>query len=199
MSLGDGLDRCAWARTPASIAYHDREWGTPLHDERGLFEFLILEGAQAGLSWETILAKRENYRAAFANFEVGAVARFDDGDVARLMADAGIVRNRLKIAAAIENARAVIALRNETGHGLDAYFWKFVDGRTIVNRPQSIAALPASTPLSEHISEDLKARGFRFVGPTIIYAFMQATGMVDDHLAMCFRSQSRKANVRTAS
>ena len=192
MSLDGGRSRCAWARTPASIAYHDREWGTPVHDERTLFEFLILEGAQAGLSWETILAKRENYRAAFANFDVTSVARFDEVDFSRLMADAGIVRNRLKIAAAIDNARAVLRLRAETGLGLDAYFWKFVGGEPIVHRSMPTEALPASTPLSKRISSDLRARGFRFVGPTIVYSFMQATGMVDDHRAPCFRARASR-------
>ncbi len=193
MPLGDAKARCAWARTPASIAYHDREWGTPSHDDRVLFEFLILEGAQAGLSWETILAKRENYRAAFADFDVERVAAFGIRDVARLMNDAGIVRNRLKVNAAIENARAVLALRAETGGTLDAYVWAFVHGRPIVNRPISPGELPASTPLSEAISKDLRKRGFRFVGPTIVYSFMQAVGMVDDHQAACFRAERLKA------
>jgi DNA-3-methyladenine glycosylase I len=159
-----------------------------LHDERALFELLILEGAQAGLSWETVLAKRANYRDAFENFEVERVALFGEREIARLMADPGIVRNRLKIGAAIDNARAVLALREETGAGLDAYFWRYVDGKPIVNRPETLAELAASTPLSETISRDLRKRGFRFVGPTIVYAFMQATGMVDDHLATCFRA-----------
>jgi len=193
LPVGDGKPRCAWARTAASIAYHDREWGTPSHDDRVLFEFLILEGAQAGLSWETILAKRENYRAAFADFDVERVAAFGARDVARLMNDAGIVRNRLKVNAAIENARAVLALRAETGGTLDAYFWSFVAGKPIVSRPASMAGVPATTPLSEAISKDLRRRGFRFVGPTIVYAFMQAIGMVDDHLASCFRAERLKA------
>ncbi len=193
MPLDDGKPRCAWARTPASIAYHDREWGTPSHDDRVLFEFLILEGAQAGLSWETILAKRESYRAAFADFDVARVAAFGARDVARLMDDAGIVRNRLKVNAAIDNARAILALRAETGHTLDAYFWGFVDGKPIVSRPASMRDVPASTPLSEAISKDLRKRGFRFVGPTIVYAFMQAIGMVDDHIASCFRAERLEA------
>ncbi len=193
MPLDDATPRCAWARTPASIAYHDREWGTPSHDDRVLFEFLILEGAQAGLSWETILAKRANYRAAFADFAVERVAAFDARDVERLMSDAGIVRNRLKIDAAIENARAVLALRAQTGGTLAAYFWHFVRGEPIVSRPARIADVPPSTPLSVAISKDLRRRGFRFVGPTIVYAFMQAIGMVDDHLASCFRAERLKA------
>jgi DNA-3-methyladenine glycosylase I len=188
--MSDDRVRCAWARTEASIAYHDREWGRPLHDERALFELLVLEGAQAGLSWETVLAKRAHYRDAFENFEVERVARFGEKEIARLMADPGIVRNRLKIGAAIDNARAVLALRDETGAGLDAYFWRFVDGKPIVNRPETLAELAVSTPLSETISRDLRKRGFRFVGPTIVYAFMQATGMIDDHLATCFRASA---------
>ncbi len=188
MSVGDAKPRCAWARTPASIAYHDREWGTPSHDDRVLFEFLILEGAQAGLSWETILAKRENYRAAFADFDVERVAAFDARDVARLMNDVGIVRNRLKVSSAIENARAVLALRAETGATLASYFWSFIDGKPIVNRRAATGELPASTPLSTAISKDLRNRGFRFVGPTIVYSFMQAIGMVDDHIVSCFRA-----------
>ena len=168
--------RCSWARSPASIAYHDRDWGTPSHDDRVLFEFLILEAAQAGLSWETILQKRENYRKAFAEFDVERVARFGDGDVERLMNDAGIVRNRLKVTSAIDNARAILALRAETGSTLEAYFWAFVNGVPIVNRPTALGELPPSTPLSEAISKDLRKRGFRFVGPTIIYSFMQAIG-----------------------
>jgi DNA-3-methyladenine glycosylase I len=190
---GDARSRCAWARTPASIAYHDREWATPVRDDRTLFEFLVLEGAQAGLSWETILAKRERYRAVFANFEIVRVARFGERDVARLMGDRGIVRNRSKIDAAIGNARAALALCEATGATLGAYLWAYVGGEPIVTRPQTPADIPATTPLSERISKDLKARGFRFVGPTIVYAFMQAVGMVDDHLACCFRAESLKA------
>jgi DNA-3-methyladenine glycosylase I len=158
----------------------------PLHDERGLFEFLILEGAQAGLSWLTILKKREGYRRAFADFDAERVARYGADDVARLLADAGIVRNRLKIEAAIGNARATLAIREEFG-GLDAYFWRFVDGRPIVNTRRDIGQVPASTPLSDAISKDLKQRGFKFVGSTIVYAHMQATGMVNDHTVDCFR------------
>lgn len=179
--------RCAWCGAdPLYQAYHDQEWGVPLHDERDLFEFLILEGAQAGLSWLTILKKREGYRRAFADFDADQVARFGEADVARLLTDAGIVRNRLKIAAAITNARATLTIREEFG-GLDAYFWRFVDGRPIVNSWRDIGQVPASTPLSDAISKDLKQRGFKFVGSTIVYAHMQATGMVNDHTVDCFR------------
>ncbi len=179
--------RCAWVgQDPVYVAYHDHEWGVPLHDERALFEFLILEGAQAGLSWLTILKKRENYRRAFAGFDAERVARFGEADVARLLTDPGIVRNRLKIAAAIGNARATLALRDAFG-GLDAYFWRFVDGRPIVNVWRRLTEVPARTPLSDVISKDLKRRGFKFVGSTIVYAHMQATGMVNDHTVDCFR------------
>ncbi|MBI3431034.1 MAG: DNA-3-methyladenine glycosylase I [Hydrogenophilales bacterium] len=179
--------RCTWCGTdPLYCAYHDEEWGVPLHDERALFEFLILEGAQAGLSWFTILKKREGYRRAFDHFDVERIARYGEADVARLVADAGIVRNRLKIESTITNARATLALR-ETAGGLDAYFWNFVDGRPIDNAWKGIGQVPASTPLSDAISKDLKKRGFKFVGSTIVYAHMQATGMVNDHTVDCFR------------
>jgi DNA-3-methyladenine glycosylase I len=179
--------RCAWCGVePYYVDYHDTEWGVPLHDERALFEFLILEGAQAGLSWSTILKKREGYRRAFDDFDVERIARYDDADVARLLADAGIVRNRLKVAATIVNAQATLAIREQFG-GLDAYFWRFVDGQPIQNAWRELAEVPASTPLSDRISRDLKQRGFKFVGSTIIYAHMQATGMVNDHLIDCFR------------
>lgn len=179
--------RCAWCGTdPVYIAYHDREWGVPLHDERALFEFLILEGAQAGLSWLTILKKREGYRRAFDNFDAEAIARYDEADVARLLADPGIVRNRLKVASAIVNAQATLRIRAEFG-GLDAYFWRFVDGRPIQNARADLSQIPARSELSDRISLDLKKRGFKFVGSTIVYAHMQATGMVNDHLAGCFR------------
>ena len=168
------------------MAYHDTEWGVPLHDERALFEFLILEGAQAGLSWSTILKKREGYRRAYDNFDAERIARYDEADVARLLADPGIVRNRLKVAASITNARATLAIRQEFG-GLDAYFWRFVDGQPIQNTWTEMSQLPARTPLSDIISRDLKQRGFKFVGSTIVYAHMQATGMVNDHLTACFR------------
>jgi DNA-3-methyladenine glycosylase I len=185
--------RCAWCGTDQLYkAYHDREWGVPLHDERALFEFLILEGAQAGLSWLTILKKREGYRRAFDNFDAERVARYGEQDTARLLADAGIVRNRLKIAAAIGNARATLKIRESFG-GLDAYFWRFVDGRPIRNAWADLSQVPASTPLSDTISKDLKQRDFKFVGSTIVYAHMQATGMVNDHTLDCFRHGELKA------
>jgi len=179
--------RCGWAgEDPLMVDYHDREWGTPVHDDRRLFEFLILEGAQAGLSWSTILKKREAYRRAFHDFDPAAVARFDDADRARLLADAGIVRNRLKIDAAIANARAVLAIQEAHG-SLDRYLWLFVGGAPIQNGWQTLAELPAQTAESEAMSKALKKAGFRFVGPTICYALMQAVGMVNDHLVGCFR------------
>jgi DNA-3-methyladenine glycosylase I len=179
--------RCNWCGSdPLYRTYHDKEWGVPLHDERALFEFLILEGAQAGLSWLTILKKREAYRRAFDHFDAERIARHDEADVARLMADAGIVRNRLKIESTIANARATLKLREEFG-GLDAYFWRFVDGRPIVNAWQDISQVPASSAVSDSMSKDMKKRGFKFVGSTICYAHMQATGMVNDHTVDCFR------------
>ncbi len=185
--MGEQATRCGWVGDdPLYRVYHDTEWGVPLHDERALFEFLILEGAQAGLSWLTILKKREGYRRAFDGFDAERIARYGETDVARLLADPGIVRNRLKVAAAIGNARAALAVRKEYG-GLDAYFWSFVDGRPIVNAWRSMAQVPARTPLSDTISKDMKKRGFKFVGSTIIYAHMQATGMVNDHTVDCFR------------
>ncbi|QLQ03876.1 MAG: DNA-3-methyladenine glycosylase I [Thiobacillus sp.] len=185
--MTDPRSRCTWCGTdPLYCAYHDEEWGVPLHDERALFEFLTLEGAQAGLSWLTILKKREGYRRAFDHFDVERIARYGEADVARLMADAGIVRNRLKIESTITNARATLALRETLG-GLDAYFWNFVDGRPLSNAWENIGQVPASTPLSDAISKDLKKRGFKFVGSTIVYAHMQATGMVNDHTVDCFR------------
>lgn len=179
--------RCAWCGAdPLYQSYHDLEWGVPLHDETRLFEFLILEGAQAGLSWLTILKKREGYRRAFADFDAERVAAFGEADVARLLADPGIVRNRLKIAAAIGNARATLKIREQFG-GLDAYFWRFVDGRPIRNAWRDMASVPARTPLSDSLSKDLQQRGFKFVGSTIVYAHMQATGMVNDHTVDCYR------------
>lgn len=179
--------RCPWCETNAlQIAYHDREWGVPVHDDRRLFEFLILEGAQAGLSWDTILKKRENYRRAFARFDAGKVARFGARKIARLMRDPGIVRNRLKIEAAVTNARAYLALQREFD-SFDRYIWRFVGGRPLRNRRRSMKQVPASSAVSDAMSRDLKRRGFRFVGSTICYAFMQATGMVNDHLVSCFR------------
>jgi DNA-3-methyladenine glycosylase I len=183
----NGPVRCAWCGTDALYqAYHDTEWGVPLHDERALFEFLILEGAQAGLSWLTILKKRTGYRRAFDAFDAERIARYGEADVARLLADPGIVRNRLKIEAAIVNARATLKLREQVG-GLDAYFWRFVDGRPIRNAWHDMSQVPARTLLSDTIARDLKQRGFKFVGSTIVYAHMQATGMVNDHTVDCFR------------
>jgi DNA-3-methyladenine glycosylase I len=181
------IRRCGWCGEDALyVAYHDKEWGVPVHDDRRLFEFLILEGAQAGLSWITILRKRENYRQAFAGFDAGKVARFGARDVARLLADPGIVRNRLKVGAAISNAQRFLDVQEAFG-SFDAYIWRFVDGRPIVNRWKSLKQVPASTQASDALSRDLKQRGFKFVGSTICYAHMQATGMVNDHLVGCFR------------
>jgi DNA-3-methyladenine glycosylase I len=185
-------ERCPWCgEDPLYVAYHDEEWGVPCHDDRKLFEFLILEGAQAGLSWLTILRKRENYRRAFASFDPAAVARFDDNDVARLLGDAGIVRNRLKIASAIDNARGVLTIQEDFG-SLDRYLWDFVKGRPIINHWRSLDQAPVETRESQAMSRDLKKRGFRFVGPTIMYAFMQAVGMVDDHLVSCWRHSGNR-------
>ena len=181
------IRRCGWCGEDALyVAYHDKEWGVPVHDDRRLFEFLILEGAQAGLSWITILRKRENYRQAFAGFDAGKVARFGARDVARLLADPGIVRNRLKVGAAISNAQRFLDVQEAFG-SFDAYIWRFVDGRPIINRWKSLKQVPASTQASDALSRDLKQRGFKFVGSTICYAHMQATGMVNDHLVGCFR------------
>ncbi len=188
--LNKPVKRCGWCEAnggdPLYIDYHDREWGEPLHDDQALFEFLILEGAQAGLSWITILRKRNNYRAAFDHFDPRKVAGYDQRQIARLMNDEGIVRNRLKIASAIDNAAAFISVQNEFG-SFDRYLWSFVDGRQLHNSRKSLADLPAQTPLSEKLSRDLKRRGFRFVGPTICYSLMQAVGLVNDHLVDCFR------------
>lgn len=179
--------RCDWAgRDPRMIAYHDEEWGVPERDERRLFEFLILEGAQAGLSWATILNRREGYRRAFAGFDPAVVARFGAADTERLLADPGIIRNRLKVAAAIGNAHAFLAVQDEFG-GFAPYLWAFVDGTPIQGRRRSAAEIPTETAQSKALSRDLKRRGFRFVGPTICYAHMQATGMVNDHVVDCFR------------
>jgi DNA-3-methyladenine glycosylase I len=181
--------RCWWAdATDAdTIRYHDEEWGRPAHEDRHLFEMLILEGAQAGLSWSTILHKRANYRRAFAGFDPGQVARFDARRVAALMRDAGIVRNRLKIESAITNAAAFVEVQRQFG-SFDRYLWAFVDGNPIVNRPRARGQVPAHTPLSDRVSKDLKKRGFRFVGTTIIYAYLQAVGVVNDHARGCFVS-----------
>jgi DNA-3-methyladenine glycosylase I len=170
------------------IDYHDREWGVPVHEDRLLFEFLILEGAQAGLSWSTILRKRDAYRAAFDGFDPAVVARYSSAKQRRLMSDDGIVRNRLKIAAAVQNARAFLHVQKEFG-GFDDYLWPFVDGRPVVNRPATIRDVPARTDISDRLSRDLKLRGFKFVGSTICYAFMQAVGMVNDHCVTCFRNR----------
>jgi len=178
--------RCAWAeKDPLYVEYHDREWGRPVHDDATLFEFLVLEGAQAGLSWLTILRKREGYRRAFDGFDPRRVAEYRAADVRRLLADAGIVRNRQKIEAAIANARAFLAVQNEFG-SFDAYVWKFVGGRPIQNARRTLRQIPARTRVSDALSKDLKRRGFGFVGSTICYAHMQATGMVNDHLVGCF-------------
>ncbi|MBI3570744.1 MAG: DNA-3-methyladenine glycosylase I [Gammaproteobacteria bacterium] len=184
---GRNKPRCGWCGSdPLYVRYHDTEWGVPVHDDREHFEFLILEGAQAGLSWITILRKRENYRKAFANFNTARVARFGARDVQRLLQNAGIVRNRLKITSAITNARAFLAVQKEFG-SFDRYVWRFVGGQPRVNRRRSLKNLPAHTRESDALSKDLKSRGFRFVGSTIVYAHMQAVGMVNDHLASCFR------------
>ncbi|MHB1861954.1 MAG: DNA-3-methyladenine glycosylase I [Gemmatimonadaceae bacterium] len=179
--------RCAWAATPLSIAYHDEEWGVPVHDDRVLFEFLVLEGAQAGLSWETILRKREGYREAFAAFDPARVARFTPARVERLLTNPDIVRHRLKVESAVSNARALLAVQREFG-SFDAYVWRFVDGTPRVNRPRTMRQVPARTEQSDALSKDLRGRGFRFVGSTICYAFMQAMGLVNDHLVTCFGS-----------
>ena len=179
--------RCEWVGTdPLMIAYHDQEWGVPIHDDRKLFEFLILEGMQAGLSWMTILRKRENFRVAFNDFDPQVVARYDQAKFEQLMQDAGIIRNRRKIEAAAQNAQAFLAVQEEFG-SFDAYMWQFVDGKPIVNSWQKMSEIPAQTEESVNLSKDLKKRGFNFVGPTIMYAHMQATGMVNDHTTDCFR------------
>jgi DNA-3-methyladenine glycosylase I len=180
------VTRCRWASNEWNIPYHDEEWGVPVHDDRLLFEFLILEGAQAGLSWDTILRKRENYRAAFDNFDVARVARYDAKKVRSLLADGGIVRNRLKISAAIDNAGAFLKVQEEFG-SFDKYIWQFVAGKPRRNQWKAEARLPAKTAESDAMSKDLKKRCFRFVGSTICYAFMQAVGMVNDHAVTCFR------------
>jgi len=180
------MNRCEWATNELLIRYHDEQWGVPLHEDRKLFELLILEGAQAGLSWETILKKRDNYRRAFDDFAPAVVARYGKRKVDRLLADAGIVRNRLKVASAVTNARALLAVRKELG-SFDAYLWQFVGHRPRTNAWRRLKDVPASTPESEAMSKDLKRRGFKFVGSTICYAFMQATGMVNDHTVDCFR------------
>ena len=186
--------RCAWVSAdPVYVRYHDEEWGVPVRDDRELFEHLVLDGAQAGLSWLTILKKRENYRRAFARFDPQRIAAYDTRDVERLLADPGIVRNRLKIAAAIDNARAFLAVQRTEGSFAEL-LWSFTDGETVQNSWRNIRDVPARTPAAEAMSKALKARGFRFVGPTICYAFMQAVGMVNDHVVDCFRHQQLGAN-----
>jgi DNA-3-methyladenine glycosylase I len=180
------MQRCSWPKTELDIAYHDREWGFPVHNDRVLFEFLILEGAQAGLSWSTILNKRENYRRAFDNFNPRKVAKYNATKIRSLLNDSGIVRNRLKIKAAVTNAKAFLAVQKEFG-SFDAYIWRFVNGRPIVNRRRELKGIPARTQESDAMSKDLLRRGFKFVGSTICYAFMQAVGMVNDHQVTCFR------------
>lgn len=180
------MKRCVWPKSALDIAYHDLEWGVPVHDDGRLFEFLILEGAQAGLSWQTILQKRPHYREVFDGFDPQLVAGYDDAKVAALLADAGIIRNRLKIAAAVNNAQRFLQVQAEFG-SFDAYLWRFVDGYPVVNRWFSHAEIPASTAVSCRLSKDLTGRGFKFVGPTICYAMMQAVGMVNDHTVDCYR------------
>jgi len=180
------MKRCTWPGNELAIEYHDKEWGMPLHDDRKLFEFLILEGAQAGLSWDTILRKRENYRDAFDGFDVAKVSRYTDKKIEKLLQNEGIIRNRLKVSSAVSNAKAFIIVQKEFG-SFDKYIWSFVDGKPIVNKWKESSQIPATSEVSDLISKDLKARGFNFVGSTIIYAHMQATGMVNDHLVSCFR------------
>ena len=184
------MKRCGWAKNDLSIEYHDTEWGVPLHDDRRLFEFLILEGAQAGLSWDTVLKKRENYRAAFDNFAAKKIALYDDKKCAELLQNEGIIRNRLKIKSAIQNANAFLKIQKEFG-SFDKYIWNFVGGKPSVNSWKTLEEVPAKTEISDKISKDLKKRGFNFVGSTIMYAFMQATGMVNDHLVNCFRYEKK--------
>jgi DNA-3-methyladenine glycosylase I len=183
--------RCRWPSNPLSIAYHDKEWGVPVHNDRILFEFLILEGAQAGLSWDTVLKKRNNYRRAFAKFDPKKVAHFDRRKVRTLLKDPGIIRNRLKIESTVSNAQAFLQVQKEFG-SFDAYIWTFVNGQPLQNSWKTLARLPASTSVSDAMSKDLKNRGFRFVGPTICYAFMQAVGLVNDHATTCFRYRQLK-------
>jgi DNA-3-methyladenine glycosylase I len=192
------LIRCAWAQTPLSVVYHDVEWGVPAHDDNVLFEFLILEGAQAGLSWETILKKRDAYRKAFVGFDPARVARFTPARIERLLENPGLVRNRLKIGGAVRNARAFRAVQREFG-SFDSYVWRFVGGSPRVNRWRTLKQIPASTPESTALSRDLLRRGFTFVGPTICYAFMQAVGMVNDHTVDCFRAEPHKPARRVSA
>jgi DNA-3-methyladenine glycosylase I len=190
------VKRCAWPRTELDIAYHDREWGVPLHDDRRHFEFIVLDGAQAGLSWSTILKKRENYRRAFDGFDPVKVARYGTRKLEALLADPGLVRNRLKMEAAVANARALLEVQGEFG-SFDAYVWRFVEGRVRQNHWRALEEIPATTPQSDAMSRDLRQRGFRFVGPTICYAYMQAAGMVNDHTVDCFRHAELGGSART--
>jgi DNA-3-methyladenine glycosylase I len=192
------MNRCEWPKSELAIRYHDEEWGVPVHDDRTFFEFIILEGAQAGLSWETVLNKRENYRKALAGFDPVKAARFKPADVMRWMKDEGLVRNRLKLESVIQNAKAFLKIQDEFG-SFDAYVWRFVNGKPIVNRHKTLRDIPAKTSESDSLSKDLKKRGFNFVGSTICYAFMQATGLVDDHTDGCFRATERKSNSATKS
>jgi DNA-3-methyladenine glycosylase I len=182
----DDVSRCAWATGEWLTPYHDEEWGVPVHDDRRHYEFLVLEAAQAGLSWLTVLKRREGYRKAFASFDPEAVARFSAKRVETILADPGVIRNRLKVESAVGNARALLEVRDEHG-SFDAYLWSFVDGRPVHNGWRTVGEIPAMTPLSVALSKDLKARGFRFVGPTVVYSHLQAAGLVNDHLASCFR------------
>lgn len=188
--LDDGKIRCSWAAGSAiERDYHDTEWGVPLHTDRGLFEFLVLEGAQAGLSWRTVLNKREHYRRVFADFDIAACAKLSDARIEELLTDPGLIRNRLKITSVRDNARAALVASGEFG-SLDAFLWRFVDGHPVRERRRAPSEVPATTPASERMSKELRRRGFRFVGSTICYAFMQATGMVNDHLVDCFRHRA---------
>jgi DNA-3-methyladenine glycosylase I len=192
------MNRCGWAKNDLMIRYHDEEWGVPLHDDRKLFEFLVLDGAQAGLSWDTILKKRENYRKAFDNFDPEQMAGYGRQKVKQLLADSGIVRNRLKIASAIQNAKAFLAIQEEF-RSFDTYIWQFVDGKPKRNAWRSLGEIPASTLESDTMSKDLKRRGFSFVGSTICYAFMQAAGMVNDHVVDCFRYRQINRMARSSA
>jgi DNA-3-methyladenine glycosylase I len=182
------MKRCEWPKNELAIKYHDEEWGVPCHDDERLFEFIILEGAQAGLSWDTILRKREAYREAFDGFDVKKVARYTDKRIEKLLQNEGIIRNRLKVASAVTNAKAFLKVQKECG-SFDKYIWSFIDGKPIVNRWRESSQIPPRTEMSDTISKDMKKRGFSFVGSTIIYAHMQATGMVNDHLVSCFRHE----------
>ncbi len=185
------MKRCTWPKNELAIRYHDEEWGVPLHDDQKLFEFLILEGAQAGLSWDTILRKRENYRKAFDGFDVNKVARYTDKKIEKLLEDEGIIRNRLKVASAVTNAKTFLKVQEEFG-SFNKYIWSFVDGKPVVNRWRETSQIPATSQVSDAVSKDMKGRGFKFAGSTIIYAHMQATGMVNDHLVSCFRYRECK-------